>query len=133
VTAGEDEPQAIVLDGFAVPWNGLIDDGIHLLGNILHRVEPGASAYAIDRLEATGRHEPRARIRGNAVERPLLERRAESVVQRRLGEVEVAKQPDQRCEYAARLGAVDGVSHLTHMLGRLRAYWQLVAVIFHSQ
>ncbi len=99
---------------------GLIDDGIHLLGNILHRVEPRASAYAVDGLEATGRYEPRARIRRDAVARPLLERRSESVVQRLLGEVEVAEQTDQRGEHAARFGTIDGVGHLTHVLGCLR-------------
>ena len=133
MATGEDEPQPIVLDRFAVPWSGLVDDGLHLLGNILHRVEPRASAYAIDGLEATGRYEPRARIRGDAVARPLLERRSESVVQRLLGEVEVAEQPDQRGEYAARFGTIDGVGHLTHVLGRFRAHWQLVAVTFHRQ
>ena len=63
----------------------------------------------VDRLEAAGRDEPRARIVGHAVARPLLDRRREGVVQRLLGEVEVAEQADQRGEDAARLGAVDGV------------------------
>jgi hypothetical protein len=71
-----------------------------LLGDILHRVEPRASPYAIDGLEATGRYQPRARIRRDAVARPLLECRPESVVQRFLGEIEVAQQPDQRGDSA---------------------------------
>ena len=121
MAAGEDEPQPIVLDGLAVPWSGLVDDGIHLLGDILHRVEPRASAYAIDGLEATGRYQPRARIRRHAVARPLLERRAEGVVQRLLGEVEVAEQPDQRGEDAARFGAIDGLGRGAHTLERIHA------------
>ena len=52
--------------------------------------------------------------------RPLLERGAKSVVQRLLGEIEVAKQADQRREYAARFGAVDGVNSLARVLGRRR-------------
>ncbi len=91
----------------AVPCDGLIDDCFHLLGNILHRVEPGASPYGIDCLEATGRYQPGARIRGNAVDGPLLERRAESVVQRLLREIEVTEEAHQRCEYAARFGTID--------------------------
>ena len=119
MAAGEDEPQAIVLDAFAVPWSGLVDDGIHLLGDILHRVEPRASAYAVDGLEATRRYQPRARIRRDAVARPLLERRAESIVQRLLGEIEVAEQPDQRGEDAARFGTIDRIGRGAHTLERI--------------
>ena len=61
----------------------------------------------VDRLEAAGRDEPRARIRRDAVARPLLERRGERVVQRLLGEIEVAEEADERGEHAPRLGAVD--------------------------
>ena len=131
MTAGEDEPQPVVLDGFAVPWSGLVDDRIHLLGDILHRVESRASAYAIDGLEATGRYEPRARIRGDAIARPLLERRAESVVQRLFGEVEVAKQPNQRGEHAARFGTIDRVGFRAYPIGRVLAHWQFLALTFH--
>ena len=57
------------------------------------------------------------------------DRRGEGVVQRLLGEVEVAEQADQRGEDAARLGAVDGVdrsrtrrsSSLTRVRPRLTA------------
>ena len=56
----------------------------------------------------------------DAVARPLLERRAESVVQRLLGEVEVAEQPDQRGEYAARFGAIDGVGRGARSFERIR-------------
>ena len=86
------------------------------------RVEPGAPAHAVDRLEAPGRDEPRARIRGHAVARPALDGRGERVVQRLLGEVEVAEQADQRGEDAARLGAVDGVEHLAHRFDRILAH-----------
>ena len=49
---------------------------------------------------------------GHAVARPLLERRPERVVQRFLGDVEVAEQADQRGEHAPRLGDIDGIHRL---------------------
>ncbi len=116
MAAGENEPQAIVLDGLAVRWSGLVDDCIDLLGDILHRVEPRASAYAVDGLEATGRYQPRARIRRDAVARPLLERCPESIVQRLLGEIEVAEQPDQRGEDPSRFGTIDCLGRVAHTL-----------------
>ena len=86
----------------------LVGHRFDLLGDVLHRaIEARAPAHAVDRLEAAGRHEPRARVRRHAVARPLLERRAERVVQRLFGEVEVAEKTDQRGEHAPRLGAVD--------------------------
>jgi hypothetical protein len=114
MAAGENEPQAIVLDRLAVRWTGLVDDGIHLLGDILYRVETRTPAYAIDGLEATGGYQPRARIRRDAVARPLLERRPESIVQRLLGEIEVAQQPDQRGEDSSRFGPIDCLGRGAH-------------------
>ncbi len=116
VAAGENEPQAIILDRLAVRWSGLVDDCIHLLGDILHRVEPRAPAYAIDRLEPTRGYQPRARIRRDAVAGPLLERCAKSIVQRLLGEVEVAQQPDQRGEDPSRFGPIDCLGSGAHTL-----------------
>ena len=84
-------------------------------------IEARAPADAVDRLEAAGRHEPGPRIGGHAVARPLLERGAEGVVQRLLGEVEVAEQADQRGEDAARLGAVDGVRRRARVCGLIVA------------
>src|SRR5215467_8652690 len=47
----------------------------------------------------------------------MLERGAKRVVQRLLGEVEVAEQADERCEDPAGLGAVDPVDHRSDGLG----------------
>ena len=44
--------------------------------------------------------------------RPLLQRRPESIVQRFLGGVEVAEEPNQGGKHAARLGTVDAVHDL---------------------
>ena len=82
--------------------------------DLVERIEARAPADAVDGLEAAGRHEPGARIRRHAVARPLLERRPESVVQRLLGEVEVAEQADQRREDAPRFGAIDGLRLRVH-------------------
>ena len=75
---------------------------------------------AID-LEAAGGDEPGARVRGNAVARPLLDRGRERVVHRLLGEIEIAEQADQGGEHAARLGAVDGVHRRPHLFDRVLA------------
>ena len=102
MAAGEDQAQSIVLDAFGIPWRRrVVDDGFDLLGDILDGVEPRAPAYAVDGLEATGRDEPGSRVGRHAITRPLLERRAKRIVQCLLGEVEVAKQTDQRGEDAA--------------------------------
>ena len=57
-------------------------------------VESGAPANCVDGLETAGRHEPGARIGGHTIARPLLQSRPESVVQRLLGDIEVAEQAD---------------------------------------
>ena len=95
----------------------VVGDRVDLLGDVVDRVEARLPAQAVDRLEAPGRDEPGARIGRHAVARPLLERRAKRVVQRFLGEVEVAEQAHQRREDAARLGAVNGFDGLASALG----------------
>ena len=105
VAAGEDEPQAVVLD--------FLLDG--LLGGerfgvlLLERVEARAAANRVDRLEAPGGYQPRARVLRKSFPWPLLERRAKRLVQRFLGKVEIAEQAHQRCKHAARFGPVDAL------------------------
>ena len=109
MAAGEDEAQPIVFDDLGVPRRGrVVGDGLDLVGDIVDRIEPGVPADAVDGLEASGGHEPRARIRRHAIARPLLERGAKGVVQRFFGEIEVAEQANERREDAPRLGAIDG-------------------------
>lgn len=43
----------------------------------------------------------------HSLHRPLLERRRERILQRLLGEIEIAEETDQRGEDAAGLGAID--------------------------
>ncbi len=80
------------------------------------RVEAGAPAHGVDRLEAAGRDEPRARIVGHAVARPLLDGRRKGVVHRLFGAIEIAEQADERREHAPRVGAVDGIHRLPRAL-----------------
>ena len=53
-------------------------------------------------------------LAGHAVPRPLLHGRGEGVVQRLLGEIEVAEEADERRENAAGLGSVDRVHRVAH-------------------
>ena len=105
----------VVLDAlFVGPGRGVDDREVGLVADFVERVETRAPAHAVDRLEASGRHQPRARIGGHAVARPLLQRRPEGVVQRLLGDVEVAEQADQRREHTAGVGEVDGIHRLVY-------------------
>src|SRR4051794_20859153 len=75
-----------------------------------HRLFLGESriaTHAVDRSIAARAYEPRARVVGLALAWPLFERRAERILQRLLGGVEIAEETDQRGEHAARLGAKD--------------------------
>jgi hypothetical protein len=120
VTAREDQAEAVVLDALFIRPRAGVDDGdVDLVAPLVQRIEPRAAAHAVDRLEASGGHEPRARIRRHAFARPLLESGPERVVQRFLGDVEVAEQADQRREDAAGIGEIDGVHRLMNgLIGR---------------
>ena len=72
------------------------------------RVEAGAPADAVDRLEAARGDEPRHRVGGDAVARPLLDGGPERVLHRLFGEVEVAEQADQRRQHLARIAPEQG-------------------------
>ena len=73
------------------------------------RIEAGTAANGVDRFEPAGGDEPRAGIVRHAFFGPLFHGRGERVVQRFLGQVEIAEQANQRGEHAARVGAVNGV------------------------
>ncbi len=70
-------------------------------------IEPRVPPQLVDRLESSGRDEPRARVVRHAVARPRIERRRERVVHRFLGPIEIAEQSNQRGQHAARIGPVD--------------------------
>src|SRR5258706_14831601 len=91
-----------------------------MLGVIVQRIEARIAPDAIDRLESPGRHEPGARVRGDALAGPLLECRAEGVVQRLFREIEVSEKAHKRGEHAARLGAIDGIDRLARARSSLK-------------
>jgi len=97
--------QPIVGDALGLGRHRFVGDRLHLVDAILERVEARTPAQRIDRAEAAGRHQPRARVLRHAVQRPSLERRAKRIVQPLLGEVEVAEEPDQRGQDATPLVA----------------------------
>ncbi|MNC87358.1 hypothetical protein D3C83_30790 [compost metagenome] len=96
---------------------------------IVQRIEARAAADGIDRLEAPGRNEPRPRIGGDAIARPVLEGGTERLMQRFLGEIEIAEEPDQGGEDAPRLGPVDRVHRVARVLGRFPAHAGAVSVV----
>ena len=113
MAAGEDEPQSIVGDlvvFFKMCLAIGTDERIDLRRQLVdHCVEARRAAQAIDRFEASGRDEPRARVVGNAVARPRLERGRKRIMQRLLCAIEVAEQTDERREHAPRIGSINRV------------------------
>ena len=102
MAAGEDQPQPVVLEALVVALGGVtcrVGEPLRELG--LRPVEPRPSAHRVDGLEAAGRDEPRPGLLGDSFLRPALHRRREGVVERLLGEVEVAEEADQGGEDAA--------------------------------
>ena len=82
-------------------------------------VEPRGATETIDRLEPPCRDEPRARIRRNVLLGPPLERSREGVVHGFFRQIEIAEQPDQRRQHAARVGSVDGLDLLVRAANAL--------------
>ena len=107
VAAREDEPKAIVFERFILERNRL-DRGLELTRQFGDRgIETSAPAQDVDRLETTGRDEPRERVARQPVARPTLDRSRECFVQRLLGEVEVADQANERGQHTTRIRAVE--------------------------
>jgi hypothetical protein len=88
VTAGENQSQAVVYDVVVLDLGSL-------LRNIVLAGDFAASlAQPIDRAEATRRNQPRSRAGRHAFFGPALDRRRERILQRLLGEIEVAEEAD---------------------------------------
>ena len=83
----------------------------------LRRIKPRAPPHRVDGFEPARRNEPRAGIGRHAIPRPLLERGTERIVQRILGQLEVAEQPDQGRKDPPRLRAINGIHTLPHLFG----------------
>jgi hypothetical protein len=129
MTAGEDQPEPIVLDGVLVDLRTRRGPAIESFGQACERgVEPRSPAGRIDGLETPRRHQPCVGIARDAVRGPPLYRRGEGVVQRLLCQVEVAQQPDERGEHPARLGPIDRVHELPDLVRRVPGWWGPVLV-----
>src|SRR5207245_1198409 len=126
MTAREDQAEAIVLDAVArLQLLRVVRGCVEPPGELSdRRVEPRPPAHGIDRLEAAGRYQPRARAPRDTVAWPALHRRRERVMQRLLGQVKIAEQADQRGEDAARVGTVDAVHHVAYLLSHVLAHRQ---------
>ena len=111
VAAGEDQPQAVV--GELLALHGLLlclrpqpleageDLGLHL--------ERALAAQPVDRAVAGDPGDPGARVVGQPVARPSFERNHEGVLNRLLGEVEVAEDADQARDRPPRLASEQAV------------------------
>lgn len=108
MAAGEDEAQPVVVDA-AVPS---LDPPVEfvefmLLGRVVgDPLTVGAGPVAADRVECLARcdgEDPARGVRRPSVDRPFLGRDEPRVLQRLLGELEVAVLADQRREDAARV------------------------------
>jgi len=95
MAAGEDQAQALV-GHRALRFSR--DRTVLVFGDATQFVqlfnEAPVTPHPIDRLVTRRAHDPRARVRGHAVARPLRERRSKSVLRRLLRQVEVADQAD---------------------------------------
>jgi hypothetical protein len=118
MAACEDQPEPVVHDALVVQCGGVLYLGPDPIGERRVRcVPPGIAPHPVDGLEPAGRYEPRARMGGDAVPRPLRKRRREGVVHRFLRELEVAEQADEGGEDPSRLGTVDLSHRLLDIFG----------------
>ena len=94
VAAGEDQPQPVVTDAALVAVARV--DRAREHRHLLELGGPGrGAAQPVDGAVARGRREPRAGIARDAVARPAFEREGEGVLRALLGEVPVARHPDE--------------------------------------
>jgi len=115
MTAREDQSQAIVVHrGVVVAVHGgRLRCALQFVGERRERrLVARPAPYGVDGPEAAGRDEPRSRIGGHTLARPLLHGGGKGVVHGLLGAFEVAEQPDERGEHAAGVRAVDGLDRL---------------------
>ncbi len=114
VAAGEDQPQPVVREravrGFAarVILGELVFQGGHPLERVALALQGLLTAQPVDRFAAAGGQDPRSRRPGDAFARPVFERGRKRVLERVLGELEVAAAgADQRRGQPAGVVAVD--------------------------
>jgi len=115
----EDQPESIVLDALLVGPRRCVDDGdLRAVADIVKRIEARAAAQTVDRFESSSRDEPCARVGGDAIPRPLLERSFEGIVQSLLGDVEVTEQTNECRQNASRVLDIGRVHRLVDGIDR---------------
>jgi hypothetical protein len=107
-----------------------VGNPVHVVLLVRRRLQPGEqlalarqrllAPQPVDRAVARRRDDPRARIGRDAVTRPALERCREGLLNRVLGEVEVAEDAGQDGDRAAPLVAVDPSDRLDPGAGSYR-------------
>jgi hypothetical protein len=108
VAAGEDEPQPVVVHG-----SHLLEHARLAVAGSEHRhlaeqlPAPCLAAQPVDGMVAGGRGDPAARIGRHAIARPLSQGDGEGLLDRVLGDVDVAEGTDQGGQRPARLLAED--------------------------
>ena len=109
VAAGEHQPQAVVGH-----LSLLLREGLELAELRRQHARP---PQPVDRLVPRGGGDPRTRIARDALDRPALERDEPRILDRLLGEVEVAEDADQGGDRSSRLLAGTGGR------SRRQSYW----------
>ena len=109
MAAGEDQPQAVVLDaaGRLCRCLLLLRQPPGQLGERGIKTRPLTNA--VDSPKTPGRHQPGARVVRHSVARPLRHGRDEGLLHRLLRQIEIAQQADQRSADAAGVAAIEGV------------------------
>ena len=125
VAAGEDEPESVIGDHAMrldlVGGRSPLDEprlgvGLGLQDGLLLGQDP-CPPESVDGAAPGGGRDPGAGVVGDAIARPVLERRHERVLDRVLGQVEVAEDADQAGERAAGFpseGLLGGRSSIAH-------------------
>ncbi len=118
MTAREDEPEPIVLDGHRILLVRRVDgrelgldrrDPAELLGLL---AQPPSAAQSIDRPVARGGRDPGARVARDPANRPRLEGRDEGLLDDFFGQIEVAQDTDQRRDRPTLLLAEDALDDI---------------------
>jgi hypothetical protein len=108
--AGEDQAQALVAEALQAVEGGVHDADRRLRGELLVLGPGGApAAQPVDRVVARDGDEPLGRHRRHACRWPTAERHGERLLQRLLGELEVAQRAHERREHPRAVGAVDAL------------------------
>ncbi len=122
----EDEAQEVVADVVCPLIDGRLEIrhrrflfGLELVTELLVLpIEPLLAAPEIDRPVLGGRHQPRARVAGNARLGPLLERGEEGVLRQVLGQADIAYDARQAGDEPGRFNPPDRVDGAVRFGGR---------------